>query len=379
MIRCILWKICRFLYVYTAKPLLFLMSPDKVHSSTIRFAAMVGSVSFMRWFVRLIFKGRRDGRLVQNYHGVEFERPVGLAAGFDKNGEIVPVISALGFGFGTVGSVTAQRCAGNPRPWFYRLLKTKSLVVNAGLANQGSRAIIERLRKYSPKSIQYFPIVLSIAKSNSQKVVNIKDSINDYVTTVKRAKNESSIKMIELNISCPNAYGGEPFTTPGRLEQLLAAVDKVGITQPIYVKMPVDLSWVEFKKLLDVIVEHNIAGVTIANLAKDRAKIELKDELPNNIRGNLSGKPTFELSNELIRQTYLNYGDKLTIIGVGGIFSAENAYIKIRLGASLVEIITGMIFCGPQLAAEINDGLVQLLERDGYTNISQAIGVDVTD
>jgi dihydroorotate dehydrogenase (fumarate) len=244
------------------------------------------------------------------------------------------------------------------------------------LANDGSRVIIKRLRKYNQHVIRQFPIVLSIAKTNSQNVVDVKDGIADYVTTLKRAKNEQSIKMIELNISCPNAYGGEPFTTPNRLDRLLTAVDKVGAKQPIYIKMPVDLSWDAFRALLDVIVKHRVVGVTIANLAKDRAKIELKDNLPDNIKGNLSGMPTWQPSNDLIRQTYLNYGDKLTIIGVGGIFSAEDAYAKIRLGASLVEIITGMIFCGPQLAAEINLGLLQLLERDGYTSISQAIGAD---
>jgi len=120
----------------------------------------------------------------------------------------------------------------------------------------------------------------------------------------------------------------------------------------------------------------NVVGVTISNLAKDRSILDLKDPLPDAIAGNLSGKPTVISSNKLIRQTYLTYGDRLTIIGVGGIFSADDAYTKIRLGASLVELITGMIFCGPQLIAEINDGLVRLLERDGYADIGQAVGVD---
>lgn len=376
MMRRIFYGMNRFIYVYAAKPFLFIIPPDTIHSSMIRFTSAVGRVPVVRWFVRASFKGRRDERLVQKYHGIEFDSPVGLAAGFDKNGEIVPIISALGFGFGTVGSVTAKRCSGNPRPWFYRLPKTQSLVVNAGLANHGSRVIIKRLKQYKPQAIGQFPVVLSVAKTNSQSVVGIKEGIDDYITTIRRAKNEKSIKIIELNISCPNAFGGEPFTTPNRLDRLLTAVDKVDVKQPIYIKMPVDLSWDAFRALLDVIAKHQVVGVTIANLAKDRTKIELKDELPNTVKGNLSGKPTWQISNELIRQTYLNYGDKLTIIGLGGIFSAEDAYAKIRLGASLVEIITGMIFCGPQLASEINDGLLKLIERDGYANISQAIGVD---
>ena len=286
------------------------------------------------------------------------------------------MIAALGFGFGTVGSVTARQCDGNPRPWFYRLPNSRSLVINAGLANEGSVAILKRIHKYNSKAIGQFPVVLSVAKTNSQKVVDVKTGIDDYVTTVKRAKAEPRIKMIELNISCPNAYGGEPFTTPELLEKLLTQVDKVGAPQPIYIKMPIDHLWPEFKKLLDVIVKHNVAGVTISNLAKDRSLVNKADTLPETVKGNLSGQPTWLRSNELIRQTYLEYGKKLTIIGSGGIFTAEDAYAKIKNGASLIEIITGVIFCGPQLAAEINDGLSELLERDGYSHISQVIGVD---
>jgi len=352
------------------------MTPDYTHSSMIQVGSALGKIGFIRWLMRIASKRPQDVKLVQNYHGVEFDSPVGLSAGLDKNGEIVSMIANLGFGFTEVGSVTAMPCRGNPRPWFYRLPKTQSLVVYAGLGNQGSTTIIKRIHQYPQKTIGNFPIVLSVAKTNSRKVVDVETGIADYVTTVKRAKDEPRIKMIELNISCPNTFGGEPFTTPNRLERLLKTVDAVGVKQPIYIKMPVDLSWDAFKALLDVIIRHKVKGVTIANLAKDRTKVELKDVLPDTVHGNLSGKPTWQLSNELIRQTYLTYGNKLTIIGVGGIFSAEDAYIKIRLGASLVEVITGVIYGGPQLATEINDGLVDFLNRDGYSNISQAIGVD---
>lgn len=376
MIRPILWKISRLLYIYVAKPLLFLVPPDKVHYGTIRLTSMVGSFGLTRGLVRLIFKAPRNERLVQNYHDIEFTNPVGLAAGFDKNGQVVPMIAALGFGFGEVGSITADRCKGNDRPWFFRLPKTQSLVVNAGLANDGSRIIIDRLRSYSSKAIQNFPIILSVAKTNSRKVVDDKSGVIDYVESVKRASRESRITMIELNISCPNTFGGEPFTTPGRLELLLTAVDAVKAKQPIFIKMPTSLGWDEFKELLGVIIGHNVAGVTVSNLAKNRALLDIKDTLPDSVPGNLSGKPTVKSSNELIRQTYLGYGDKLTIIGVGGVFTAEDAYAKIRLGANLVELITGMIFRGPQLAAEINDGLSKLLVKDGYSHISEVIGID---
>jgi len=376
MIRQIIWKVIRVGYVYIIKPILFLTPPDEVHNRMIWMAGAVGRSSFLCGFTKWLFVGRRNIKLQQTFHGVKFDSPVGLSAGFDKNAEVVGAISAIGFGFGTVGSVTAQVCAGNPRPWFYRLPKTQSLIINAGLGNQGSKIIIERIKTFSSTITNQFPIVLSVAKTNSCEVVDEKSGIDDYVISVKRARDVKNIKMVELNISCPNAFGGEQFITPDKLHRLLTAVDKVESKNPVLVKMPSHLPWAEFKALLDVIVKHRVVAVTISNLAKDRTKADLKDELPDSVKGNMSGFPVRQISNDLIRQTYINYGEKLTIIGVGGIFSADDAYEKIKLGASLVELITGMVFYGPQLIAEINDGLVQLLERDGYENISQAIGVD---
>ena len=138
--------------------------------------------------------------------------------------------------------------------------------------------------------------------------------------------------------------------------------------------MPIDKTEAEFAALIDVILKHNVQGVTIANLWKGRKKATLSDDLPDSVPGNLSGKPTFEKSNQLIALTYKKCGDELIISGVGGVFSAEDAYEKIRAGASLVEMVTGLMFEGPQIVGQINRGLVKLLERDGYKNISEAVG-----
>lgn len=364
------------MYTHVAKLILFRIPPDTVHRHLIKTISIVARIGLLRGFVRLVFGSLRDKRIEQTLHGLRFKSPVGLAAGFDKDGEAVPVISALGFGFAEVGSVTAKPCPGNPRPWFYRLPKSQATVVNAGLGNQGHKIILDRLRKYPSRSLRDFPVFLSVAKTNIKSVVSEAAGIKDYVTTVKRAKNEKTIQVIELNVSCPNAYGGEPFTTPRSLDHLLKEITKLGVSKPIFIKMPVELPWKAFSRLLDVCVKYQVCGVTISNLSKNRKKADLKDNLPDTVPGNLSGKPTWNDSNELIRQTYLNYGDKLTIIGVGGIFTPEDAYTKIRLGASLVEIITGMLFNGPELASEIRYDLSKMLERDGFVNISEAIGID---
>lgn len=323
-----------------------------------------------------VFAYKNKTFLSQKLHGIRFDNPVGLSAGFDKNFELPPLIKSIGFGFMEGGSITLASCPGNPKPWFYRLPKTKSIVVHAGLPSQGVSAIVRRIKKYSQGTFDGFPLNISVAKTNSREACSEDKAITDYIGSLRVLQKSGLGDMITLNISCPNTFGGEPFTKPGKLGRLLTRVDDLHLRQPIFIKMPIDMPWPEFRNLLKVIIKHKVAGVTIGNLAKDRNKLELKDVLPREVQGGLSGKPTWDLSNNLIRRTYCEYGDRLTIIGVGGIFSAQDAYTKIRLGASLVELITGMIYQGPQLIGQINHDLSKLVERDGFVNITEAIGID---
>lgn len=366
-----------FVYQHAMKPVFFRFRPDGVHSRMLRAGSVLQRSAFMRGVVRSVWAYDNPLMLSQTVRGIRFRNPVGLSAGFDKNFELPPMLKAIGFGFMEGGSLTFRPCAGNPRPWFYRLPKSKSIVVYAGLANQGVRQVVRRIQLYSPSTFQSFPLNISVAKTNSPEACNDTDAINDYIGSLRAIQKSGVGDMITLNISCPNTYGGEPFTTPERLEWLLTDVDKLALKQPVFIKMPSHLDWPAFACLLKVASRHKVAGVTISNLAKDRGQAGLMDPLPDSVKGNLSGRPTWELSNNLIRRTYKQYGDRFTIIGVGGIFSAEDAYTKIKLGASLVELVTGLIFEGPQLIGQINEGLVRLLQADGYTDITQAIGADV--
>lgn len=364
------------LYRGVAKPILFKKAPDDVHNNMLRCAKRLQPYRGIQKLVGGTWAYQNPTMLAQTYHGILFRNPVGLSAGFDKNFELPPMLKAIGFGFMEGGSLTFEPCAGNPRPWFHRLPNTKSLVVYAGLGNHGVEAIIRRLQSYPAETFKDFPLNMSVAKTNSPQTCTEEQAVADYIGSLRAIKKAGLGDMITLNISCPNTYGGEPFNTPKRLEKLLTAIDKVKLSQPVFIKMPSDLPWEKFRKLLVVADKHHVAGVTISNLAKDRKTIKLADPLPDSVKGNLSGKPTWELSNNLIKHTYREFGKRFNIIGVGGISSAEDAYTKIKLGASLVELITGMIFEGPQLIGQINRGLVELLKRDGYTHISQAIGVD---
>lgn len=363
-------------YTTAVKPLLFKQKPDTVHQRLLRNGKQLQRLRVVRSLTRGAWAYENNTQLGQDVLGIHFRNPVGLSAGFDKNFELPPMLKSIGFGFMEGGSLTFEPCTGNPRPWFYRLPKTKSIVVYAGLANQGVTKIISRINGYAPSTFTDFPLNISVAKTNSKTAASEVDAIADYVGSLKRIKKAEVGSLITLNISCPNAYGGEPFTTPQRLERLLREVDKVCLTQPVFIKMPADLAWPDFNELLVVAAKHQVSGITISNLAKDRGQVKLMDPLPETVRGGLSGRPTWELSNNLIRKTYKKYNDRFVIIGVGGIFSADDAYTKIKLGATLVELITGMIFEGPQLVGQINQGLVKLLERDGYQSISQAIGTE---
>lgn len=362
-------------YTHIAKPILFKQSPDGVHHRMIRSGSLLQRMPLMQRLTDNSFAYHNDTVLSQDVAGLTFTNPVGLSAGLDKNFELVPLIKAIGFGYMEGGSLTFNPCVGNSRPWFHRLPKTKSIVVHVGLANYGVAHGIAKIKSYPSTIFNRFPLNISIAKTNSPGTCTDDDAIADYVGSLEQLKTSGVGDMYTLNISCPNTFGGEPFTDPERLEKLLSATDALELKKPLFIKMPIDQPWQSFKKLLAVADSHQVTGVTIGNLAKDRTKVDLKDPLPSTVKGNLSGKPTQKLSDALIRQTYKAYGKRFVIIGVGGIFTAEDAYTKIKNGATLVELVTGLIFQGPQVIGQINQDLATLIEADGYSNVSEAIGV----
>lgn len=362
-------------YQKLAKPLMFRQKPDTVHKNLIKVAKAVQKTPLLRTMPS-IWSHQDEIMLSQKIAGVSYRNPVGLSAGFDKTLEMPKLMQSVGFGWMTGGSVTLGSYKGNDGAWFHRLPKSKSLVVNAGLPSEGTPIVSQRVAAYPRRFFERFPLSVSVAKTNSKRSVGDKQGVEDYCQSLAVFDQIDQVAMLEINISCPNTFGGEPFTTPNRLEKLLKAVDELKLKKPVYIKMPTGLADKDFDDLLKVIIKHNITGVTISNLVKDRSSIELKDELPDSVKGGLSGSPAKAISDHLISLTYERYGDKLVIIGVGGIMSAEDAYKKIRAGASLVALVTGLIYEGPQLIGDINRGLVKLLNRDGFANISEAVGVD---
>ena len=180
---------------------------------------------------------------------------------------------------------------------------------------------------------------------------------------------------LTVNISCPNTSGGQPFVTPHNLDYLLDIIDEIPTTKPIFIKISPDLGMLELDQLLDVARSHRISGIICSNLTKKRDNAGILDEDVQKV-GGMSGKVVQNLSDKMLSHIYQKAGGRFFLVGCGGVFDAEDAYKKIRLGASLVQMITGMVFEGPQVISEINQGLSELLKRDGYNNITDAIGVD---
>src|SRR5664279_601237 len=252
----LLSKASTITYKKVVKPILFTQKPDAVHERLRKAGGHLQRVRAIRMLLRSTWSYKNLPRLEQTILGIHFRNPVGISAGFDKNFELAPLLKSIGFGFMEGGSLTYESCAGNPKPWFHRLPKTQSLVVHAGLGNQGVVRIVDRIKKYPRSTFTNFPLNISVAKTNSQSAANESDAIADYIGSLKHIKQARVGDMITLNISCPNTYGGEPFTTPARLENLLKSVDKVVLDQPIFIKMPADLDWADFDALLAVSYTH---------------------------------------------------------------------------------------------------------------------------
>jgi dihydroorotate dehydrogenase len=339
------------LYLKILKPVLFQFSPDFVHDAFVKIGVISGkSKSLMKVITKLY--GTPSGKKTLTVDGITYQGPALLSAGFDYNAHLSPVLFSVGFAGEEVGSVTARPCQGNPPPRLKRLLKSKSIQVYKGLKNDGVDVIVKRIK--SQKIPDKFIQGISIAKTNDETNCEESQGIEDYCYSLKRLTEENVGHFYTINISCPNAFGGEDFAKVEPLKRLLLALKQIPTKKPIYIKMPINLAWEEFNQLLQVIDEHKIHGVVIGNLNKNYNDLDSKEEIPQNIRGGLSGLPCRELSNKLIQLTREHY-PKMTIMGCGGIFSAEDALEKMKLGANLVQLISGMIFTGPHLLNEINE------------------------
>jgi len=359
-------------YRFLIKPVLFSQDPERVHDNMIFLGHKLGQNKITKKLFKFIYNYEHK-ILETNLAGIKIKNPVGLAAGFDKDAEITEILPSVGFGFAEVGSITGKYCLGNSHPRLWRLPKSKSVVVYYGLKNKGCDKIVNRLKTENVKSD--IPIGFSVAMTNIAENSDIEKAVEDYAYAFEKVSEIADY--ITVNISCPNITCGEEklFLVPENLEKLLARLDQIKFEKPVFVKMSPDLNLKIIDEILEVLEKHRIAGIICTNLTKKRdSKLIVEKIVPEN--GGLSGLPVREASDQLLAYLYKKAGHRFVLIGCGGIFSAKDAYKKIRLGASALQLITGMIYNGPQFIGDLNFELAKLLKKDGFKNISEAVGVD---
>ena len=342
-------------YRYIARPILFLFDSEFDHDLMTN---MGEKSENMGWLVHGLY-GYNHPSLHKKVLGIDFENPIGLAAGFDYDGHMAKLMKHIGFGFNTVGSVTALPYEGNPKPRLGRLVKSKALLVNKGFKSGGAMAIRSRLDQ---KQLVGHTVGISVGSSNVPTINSISKAVADYVTTFKLFQNRQYVKYFELNISCPNISLREAFNDPINCSKLCLAINKLKLKQPLFVKMPNEISLKDSDSLVQVALNHDIRGFIFSNLVKDRTNPAFdRDEIASiaHLHGNFSGKPTFEGSLKLIRHTRKKFGPDIAIIGTGGVFSTVDAKAKFAAGADLIQLISALIFEGPQIVGQINHDLAK--------------------
>jgi dihydroorotate dehydrogenase (fumarate)/dihydroorotate dehydrogenase len=364
------------IYSKLIRPLLFQLDAEQVHDKAIQLTRFAGSIKPIRSILSSLYNFS-DPRLQTEVCGIKFPNPIGLAPGWDKNGNSINLLSAMGFGHLEVGSISRDPSPGNPKPRLFRLPLDQALIVHYGLPNDGADAIAARLKRVQPS----IPMGINIAKTNRGVTAPPESDdavIADYVYSARRLKDVGDY--ICLNLSCPNTSNGrEFFEDRQRISLMLKALSELNIRCPVFLKISPRGGIRRIEEILQAVEGLSWVSGFVFNappgkpngLLTSRRFVEV-------MPGAVTGKPVERQINEYISIMYgLMDRSRYRIIGSGGIFTAEDAYRKICLGSSLVQLVTGMVFEGPGVAKKINLGRLSLLERDGFSNLSEAIGTGI--
>ncbi len=343
------------------KPLAFSVDAETAHGLGHRALGAVQSTPAERFLADACTVV--DSRLRVEAFGQSFPNPVGVAAGFDKNAEISNALTALGFGHVEIGAVTADPQAGNPRPRLFRLTDDEALINRMGFNNDGADVVGDRLDELEAR----VPIGVNIGKS---KATPNGEAESDYRYTYERVAESGDYFVV--NVSSPNTPGLRELQQRDRLESILGTLKDAG-ADPLLVKLSPNLTEAAIEEALAVVETLDLDGVIATNTTTDRPDTLRGEHVGES--GGLSGKPIEDEATEIVR--FLAERTEKPIVGVGGVSDAAGAYEKIRNGASLVQLYTGLVYEGPTVARDINRGLLELLERDGFGSVSEAVGADL--
>lgn len=363
------------IYKNLLRPLLFRASAETAHELGIKtLEKTLGSKAAQNFFAAR-FNSESFGDIER--FGLKFKNPLGVAAGFDKNGAVVNQLAALGFGCVEVGTVTFAPQVGNPKPRLFRLPADEALINRLGFNNDGVLAVVERLKKLQPRC------VLGVNIGKNKEVPN-EAAVENYLTSFDLA--HAVADYVAVNVSSPNTPHLRELQKAENLEELLGALqirnrqlnEKNQKTLPLLVKIAPDLSAAEIEAITDIAVRLKLAGIIATNTTVARNDLKVnKPDIEQIGAGGLSGKPLANRSTEVIAQIYKSSNGKLPIIGVGGIFSAQDAFDKIAAGASLLQSYTGFVYQGVTFARDVNFGLAKLLRERGFRHLDEVVGTAV--
>ena len=317
-----------------------------------------------------------DKRLHQKICGIDFCNPVGLAAGFDKNGNAANIWKDFGFGFAEIGTVTKFAQSGNPKPRLFRLAKEQAALNRMGFNNHGAENLVKNFLKQNvdlKKHRKNNCLGINFGKS---KITSLSKATEDYLTSLKLLIPYCDYAVI--NVSSPNTEGLRKLQDPILLKELLREVKNLENCPPLFVKIAPDLSYKDIEDICQLIIDENIDGIIATNTSLDRLgfeqrKIKQTGQLLSEENGGLSGKPLQRKANQIIRHIH-DIDNNINLIGVGGIDSPESAWERICSGASLVQIYTGWIYKGPQLVPNILNGIIKQINIHQLSNVKEAIG-----
>ena len=340
------------------RPFLFKLDPETTHDLAIK------SLKF-NYLPRKMFEVENEQILNIELLGKNFPNPIGLAAGFDKSGEVYNSLLKFGFGFIEIGTVTPLKQFGNPKPRIFRLEDDSALINRLGFNNDGIEIIKNRIKSEKKKGV----VGINIGPNK-----NTKDQKNDFCLGLKNFFDIADY--ITVNISSPNTEGLRDFHDRGKLEDLLLALNKIKnenkINIPLLLKISPDIKDNHISEIADTAIKNDISGIILTNTTnsnKDKLISDFKKE-----EGGLSGEPLQQISTNMIKKFYKQLNGKIPIIGVGGVNSGKSAYEKIIAGASLLQLYTGLVYKGPSIVKNIKKELIQILKVEGLNNIKDAIG-----
>ncbi|MGV0026381.1 quinone-dependent dihydroorotate dehydrogenase [Phormidesmis priestleyi] len=373
------------IYQAAIRPILFSgikADPEWLHQQTLQTLNWLdtGMPQFAKqWVLSKLYQSYcvGDVRLEQSLWGQRFVNPIGLAAGFDKDGVAARIWPSFGFGFAELGTVTFQAQPGNPRPRLFRLPRDRAALNRMGFNNQGAATLAERLKSFDLDHCKLKnPVGINLGKS---KITPLGEAAEDYLGSFRLLKELGDYFVV--NVSSPNTPGLRSLQSTDQLEPILSALQQENQGQkPLLIKIAPDLEWEAIDDVLKLAQQYNLAGIIATNTTIRRDGLQTQTlqagKLVSEEAGGISGAPLKDRSTEVIRFIWQQTDGKLPIVGVGGIFTAEDAWEKIAAGASLIQVYTGWIYEGPGMVRRILDGLMQKLDERGLETLGEAIGFD---